>query len=73
MKKIVFTEKGNLLVTCPSSDSDIDAIFSALPPELSPMIIDDADLPKDRTDREAWILDNGKVSLNPAKVKPKGA
>lgn len=70
MRKIVYTTvEGNIVVVCPSPGKEQKA-WDRLPKEaFAPRWIEDAELPKTREFRNAWIDRNNKVQVDMPKAR----
>lgn len=61
MKRIAFTRAdGGVSIMTPESPESLEAALSRCPPGA--VIVDDEDLPKDRSTRNSWKLKDGVVS-----------
>lgn len=61
---------GGISVVIPTGETSVEHILANdIPPGVTPIVIDSADLPQDRTFREAWGLLNGRVRIGMVKAK----
>lgn len=83
MKKIIFTQAdGSIAVIHPVINTigeakgftEDDALLRAMkdiPPNVAWTIVDEGDVPTDRTNREAWVLRDGKITVDASRIQPK--
>jgi hypothetical protein len=74
MKKIIYTRPdGGVSIIHPTGVVPIEAVFAKDVPSdaINPMIIDESEIPSDRSNRNEWIHKNGKVEIDPVKLQAK--
>lgn len=71
MRKIVYTRPdGRLCVVHPAGEDQEQRAWSKLPPDaIDPKWIDESEIPADRTFRNAWKQEGGKIECDMAKAK----
>jgi len=71
MKRIIFTnESGGVSVVIPTGEADIDTLIASVVPEGADYsVVDEADLPADRTFRDAWVKSGDAVDHDITKAQ----